>query len=226
MKIRVKFSKRGVLKYIGHLDVMRYFQKAFRRTDINVSYSTGFSPHMIMSFAHPLGVGLESDGEYFDVELEDEENTDEIKDKLNEVMAEGIEVLCVTKLSDKTGNAMASVKAASYEIVFEKMPFDNDTIVRFNDMETIEFTKKTKKNEATFNIKDYVYDISITDNNTLLFTVDASSSGNLKPAFLIDSLCELENIKEDIKYHIFRKEIYQYDKDQKLVPLYINIEKD
>ena len=69
MKLRIKFSKHGVMKFIGHLDVMRYFQKAMRRADIDIAYSTGFSPHQIMSFAQPLGVGVESNGEYMDVEL-------------------------------------------------------------------------------------------------------------------------------------------------------------
>ena len=67
--IRVKFRKYGCLKFIGHLDVMRYFQKAIRRADIAVCYSEGFSPHMIMSFAAPLGVGLTSDGEYMDISV-------------------------------------------------------------------------------------------------------------------------------------------------------------
>ena len=58
MNIRIKFRKYGCLRFIGHLDVMRYFQKVIRRADINISYSEGFSPHMIMSFAAPLGVGL------------------------------------------------------------------------------------------------------------------------------------------------------------------------
>lgn len=57
------------MKFIGHLDVMRYFQKAMRRAGIDIAYSEGMSPHMIMSFAQPLGVGLTSDGEYMDVEL-------------------------------------------------------------------------------------------------------------------------------------------------------------
>mgnify|MGYP001068438734 FL=1 len=69
MKLRVKFSKHGVLKFIGHLDVMRYFQKAIRRAGIDISYSAGFSPHQIMSFASPLGIGLESNGEYMDIEV-------------------------------------------------------------------------------------------------------------------------------------------------------------
>lgn len=69
VKVRVKFSKHGVLKFIGHLDVMRYFQKAIRRAGIDIAYSAGFSPHQIMSFAAPLGVGLESNGEYMDIEV-------------------------------------------------------------------------------------------------------------------------------------------------------------
>lgn len=54
MKVRVKFAKYGCMKFIGHLDVMRFFQKAIRRAGIDVAYSTGYSPHQIMSFASPL----------------------------------------------------------------------------------------------------------------------------------------------------------------------------
>ena len=48
MKVRIKFSKQGPVKFIGHLDVMRYFQKAMRRAAIDIKYSEGFSPHQIM----------------------------------------------------------------------------------------------------------------------------------------------------------------------------------
>lgn len=52
MKIRIKFRKYGTMKFIGHLDVMRYFQKAIRRSEVNIRYSEGFSPHQIMSLRH------------------------------------------------------------------------------------------------------------------------------------------------------------------------------
>lgn len=52
MKIRIKFRKYGVMKFIGHLDMMRYFQKAMRRAEIDIAYSEGFSPHQIMSLRH------------------------------------------------------------------------------------------------------------------------------------------------------------------------------
>ena len=69
MKVRIKFAKSGAMRFIGHLDVMRFFQKAIRRAGIDVAYSEGFSPHQIMSFAAPLGVGLCSNGEYMDIEV-------------------------------------------------------------------------------------------------------------------------------------------------------------
>ena len=69
MKIRIKFQKSGPLRFIGHLDVMRFFQKAIRRAGLDIVYTGGFSPHQIMTFAAPLGAGLESEGEYMDIEL-------------------------------------------------------------------------------------------------------------------------------------------------------------
>lgn len=67
IKVRIKFSKHSSMIFIGHLDIMRYFQKAMRRADIDIAYSAGFNPHQIMSFAAPLGVGLYSNGEYLDI---------------------------------------------------------------------------------------------------------------------------------------------------------------
>lgn len=69
MKTRMRFVKCGSMKFIGHLDCMRFFQKAIRRAKLDVAYSKGYSPHQLMSFASPLGVGATSDGEYIDVEF-------------------------------------------------------------------------------------------------------------------------------------------------------------
>ena len=89
MKVRVKFAKEGAMKFIGHLDIMRYFQKAIKRAGIDVAYSEGFSPHMIMSFAAPLGVGVTSTAEYFDMEINMPISGKEAVKRLNEVMVEG-----------------------------------------------------------------------------------------------------------------------------------------
>ena len=92
MKIRIKFRKYGVMKFVGHLDIMRYFQKAVRRANIDICYSEGFSPHQIMSFAAPLGVGITSDGEYLDIEVHSTKSTKEMLETLNATMVEGVEI--------------------------------------------------------------------------------------------------------------------------------------
>ena len=101
MKARIKFRKYGVLKFIGHLDVMRYFQKVMRRADIPIAFTGGFSPHMIMSFASPLGIGLESDGEYMDIELTDPIESKEAVRRMNEAGVEGIEVVSFRQIAEE-----------------------------------------------------------------------------------------------------------------------------
>lgn len=220
MKVRIKFSKKGVIKYIGHLDLMRYFQKAFRRTDYRVSYSGGFSPHMIMSFAQALGVGIESEGEYFDVELDDGQDISMLVPEINKQMVEGLNVISATLLNEKATNAMASVAASSYEIDFyEGNPFSEDVIRKYNEAEEIPYTKTTKSGETTFNIKEFVYDIGYIDKG-VKFTIAASSSGNIKTVYLLEVLSKLAGIDlEAHKYHVLRKDLLLLNSKGELKPL-------
>ena len=111
MKVRIKFRKYGVMRFIGHLDVMRYFQKAIRRAEIPIAFTTGYSPHMIMSFAQPLGVGVTSDGEYFDIELTEAIDSKTAVKRMNEVSIEGIEIISFRKIpDDKKQTATATIQ--------------------------------------------------------------------------------------------------------------------
>lgn len=197
IKVRIKFSKHGALKFIGHLDIMRYFQKAFRRAGIDIAYTEGFSPHQVMSFAAPLGVGLESDGEYLDVELNALESTDSLKEKINEQMADGMEILSVVVLPEKTGSAMAAVAAAGYYIAFRNafLPPDGwqSVIDAFLAKEHIMVEKQTKKSALKIDIKPSIYDFrpsSYQEKDCLYLMVNASSAGNIKPAMVMEALFE------------------------------------
>ena len=108
------------MRFVGHLDVMRYFQKAMRRADIDIAYSEGFSPHQIMSFAAPLGVGITSDGEYLDIEAVSTVSSAASLEALNRVMAEGMEVTEYRSLGQNAKKAMTAVAAADYFIYFKK----------------------------------------------------------------------------------------------------------
>lgn len=229
MKVRIKFSKWGAMKFIGHLDIMRYFQKAIRRAGIDIAYSGGFSPHQIMSFAAPLSVGLTSKGEYFDIELRTFTSVEEIKKCLNETMVEGIDILEVTELSEKAGNAMASVAAASYILRFEKGPsLPTDWVsqfVEFYNRPSILFTKQTKKVTRELDLKPYIYDMKImedTQDGILIYLlVNAGSNVNIKPGFLLDAFGDSIGFSlPEFALHIERMETYG-NKGTEEVPVFV-----
>lgn len=201
MKIRIKFAKYGAVKYIGHLDVMRFFQKAIRRADIDIKYSEGFSPHQIMSFAAPLGVGLESMGEYLDIEVNSMTSTKDMENALNQVMVDGISVLSVRILPDSSKNAMASVAAAGYTAAYRNGRFPiEDMAKRLSDFyaqECITVTKKTKKSTIEMDLKTGIYELGQTGDAdpAIYMLVDASSSGNIKPSMVLDTFCSYCNVE-------------------------------
>lgn len=242
MKIRIKFAKYGTMKFIGHLDMMRFFQKAIRRAGIDIKYSEGFSPHQIMSFASPLGVGLESMGEYLDIEVNSMTTTEEMKDALNRTMVEGVEVVCVGVLPDTVKNAMASVAAASYRIHRKEGEFgiDNlaETVKAFYAQDTILYTKETKKSVIELDLKEGIYEIGTEEvkidsaegadekdvKTALCMTVNASSSGNIKPTMVLEKLCEFAGVELTLsEYQVTRLETYtdmmKDGESHKFVPL-------
>lgn len=179
MKVRIKFSKFGAMKFIGHLDVMRYFQKAIRRAEFDIMYSTGFNPHQIMSFASPLGVGLTSDGEYLDIELNSMEEKDVMLKKFNEVMSEGFLVTDLCVLPEALPNqrketAMSLVAGADYLISVKdgyEITVDGHALSKeefegkwkeFMSKDSISVLKKSKKSEKELDIKPYIYGYGFT----------------------------------------------------------------
>ncbi len=213
MKIRIKFAKYGTMKFIGHLDMMRFFQKAIRRAGIDIKYSEGFSPHQIMSFAAPLGVGIESCGEYMDIEVLSMTSTQDIKDALNRVMVDGVEVLSVTVLPEQAKNAMASVAAASYRLQMKEgaFPIDHleDKVKAFYGEESIPYTKETKKSVVEVDLKQGIYEIGVDSDGAIMMLVNASSSGNIKPTVVFEKLCQFVNLEiPQLSYQVTRLETY------------------
>ena len=213
MKVRIKFQKRGAIRFIGHLDVMRYFQKAMRRAEIDIAYTSGFSPHQIMTFAAPLGVGLESNGEYMDIECNSVTDSSDMADRLNKVGAEGLRVLDVKLLPDTAGNAMASVAAASYTIRFRegREPAINlrDCISSFLDKKEVFITKETKAGIHEVNIRPGIYRMECPEDDVVYLMVDASSAGNLKPAKIMEAfLAENGEALAENALHITREDVF------------------
>ena len=228
MKVRIKFSKQGPVKFIGHLDVMRYFQKAMRRAAIDIKYSEGFSPHQIMSFAAPLGLGLTSNGEYMDIEVNSMTDCETMKNQLNEVMVEGIQILECHKLEDRAKNAMSIVAAADYTLTFRegKAPSDPEAffegLEEFYRQDQIITVKKTKKGEREMDLKPAIYELS-TESGRIFMKVSAGSQDNLKPELVMETYDRWRGEScPEFAFLIQREEVYGNIGDEELknlVPL-------
>ncbi len=166
MKVRIRFSKSDSLRYVGHLDLLRFFQKAMRRAEIPMRFSEGFHPHQIMSFASPLGVGVTSQGEYLDIEITEEIDAAEAMRRLNEQMVEGVSILSFTYMPDNTKNSMASLAASDYLVYFKRgldasVDYTKAVSEFYGTNEPIVVVKKTKKSEKEMDIRPLILDMKV-----------------------------------------------------------------
>jgi radical SAM-linked protein len=229
----IKYTKDSEIKFIAHLDLMRTLQKIIKRSELPIEYSKGFNPHMTVSIAQPLSVGVHSRGEYMDVVLNEELEEEFIRTKMNENTPRGIKILDVVKVipveGKKQSQAMAIIDAAKYTI---KLKCTNEEEVRKTLQDICKspewnIVKKTKSGEKMVNIKplihEFEYEVSSceVEGLELIITVliACGCRENLSAALIADYMKEnIESINKDAFVNIAREEMYAY-KDEKLVTL-------
>ena len=233
MKTRMRFVKCGSMKFIGHLDCMRCFQKAIRRAKLDVAYSKGYSPHQLMSFASPLGVGVTSDGEYIDVEFYSlpDLSLPDLVTYLNQFMTDEIFVTDIEIMPDCFKNSMSLLIAADYMVVEKEagvFPENwQEKWLSFMEQQEIVIEKKTKKSVKEVDIKPHIlaWDFSMDDfakkngenygtlhcdyeGNSLFMRLTSGSETNIKPELVMQAFYAFcENELEPYSYQIHRMQM-------------------
>lgn len=226
MKVRVKYTKTGPVRFISHLDVMRYFQKALRRAEFDVTYSKGFSPHQLLSFAAPMPLGMTSVGEYFDAEFNSVTDTEDMLRRFQAVSSPYLQMTDIVILPDHAKNAMSVVSASDYEITRTK---EGETHISSEELQQglkelvsqseIPILKKTKKNEKITDIRPSIYSLEWKEDRIYMMLA-AGSQDNLKPELVMEALCKIVGIPYSrYDYEILRLETYMDDKDGNKIPL-------
>lgn len=221
-RILSKYTKKGNLKFISHLDILRTVQRAIKRADIKASYSEGFNPHMKTTFGYPLSLGIESIGEYFELEMKEELPLEEFVNRLNTALPKELQILKSSYTLDKE-SLMSKSSYASYIINIESEKVDYEKLEKLvEDMVKVGITyqrqKKDSKNKITtkeLNTKDLVKDLKIDKINedefklyTILMTKE---NGSMKLSELIELL---NNNGIKVNYHSILK-IDSLDKNLK-----------
>lgn len=222
--IRFRFARGEEVKFISHLDLMKVFERALRRSGLPIAYSQGFNPHPQMVFGLPLSVGVTSESEYADFELTQELDPAEFVTRLNDQLPPGFHILDAGSKTAK-GNIMADIQGAIYEVqVFFKEPVSLDAfkekVSAFMSRSSVIVKKETKSGVRDTDIRPMVYSLDAAvlkeipagyESFAAAFRLEAflsaGSAANLKPELLTGALFEPAGWKPGA-VRIHRKELF------------------
>ncbi len=208
---RILFEKTGRAIYISHLDLMRTITRAFIRAGIKIKHTEGFNPHPYMTFALPLSVCVESHCELVDFILTDDISGEELLERLNAVLPEGIKMLKAYTPSVKF-KEISWVKVKGILNYADDTP-KSETLNNFFTQESIVILKKTKRGMADTDIVPCIKEISFSDNaDTVEFTaILTAQNPALNPEHLITAIRTHLPELTPLSTKFIRQEIYSSD---------------
>lgn len=193
-RLRAVFEKKGRAKYISHLDLNRCMLRTFRRSKLPIWYTEGFNPHPYFSFALALSLGFESKCEILDFNITEDIPCEVVRDRLNEVMPEGMKILSVAPQQKK----ITLITSAEYEILLssedsKKLIEDVNSIMEEPE---IPVEKKTKKGIKNVDIKPFIDIESVGEENgmvKIIMRLPAGTQTNYNPNLFLDALKKVRN---------------------------------
>lgn len=219
MRALIRFGKQPRLRFISHLDLQRFFQRAVNRTGLPIAYSQGFNPHPVMSFGSALALGWTSEYEVIDIKLSAPMGRKRTEDAVRAALPEDLPVLEVRMVDDRHAAPMAQVKASDYRVTLEGEDARTviDQIPAFFSRETVSAVKKTKSGEKEINARPMVLALEPLEDgfNARLKLTEQES---MKPDLLIALLAEMAGV-EPPESRIHRVALLGEDVDGQLKPL-------
>ena len=165
-KYVLKFTKDGYAKYTSHLDLLRFFKRAFRKSGIALSYSQGFNPHPKLGFAQPLSLGYASSCELLEFTTDIPYETESIYNMLKDMMPEGLTILWCKELGDDIKSLASIADYAVYDVVIpfevtaERLAELKNGYLQQEEILAMKKQKKDKKQKNRKHISLYCYDLT------------------------------------------------------------------
>lgn len=228
--MRIKFIKVGDMIYISHLDVQRLLQRAFRRANVELAFSQGFNPHPKMSYGNALALGVESYGEYVDIEIKDDIGSQELMDRINNQLPDGMQFEKCIELEGGERALAANIMFGDYEFEIENInKLDEETVLKnlekLKSSESILTTRRNKKKKIVeVDIRPLIktIDIKKVDNEKIVVSsiLATGSKQNLNTNVFVPKLLEYLDIEMDpLDVDIKRNNLYFEIQGELLSPL-------
>ena len=192
----LEFQKGDIVRHLGLLDLQRTMQRALRRSGLPITYSKGFSPHIVMSFASALSSGIPGDAELLDVGLDGDVTQQQCLEAMNRVLPPSLAVTRVRLVDDRYPKLGAALQQAQYRITLRGggARAVAEAIDGFLAQEEIMALRKTKKSETMVNIRPMIHELTAAydgerDSAVLNARVSFVEAATLKPDLLMEALC-------------------------------------
>ncbi len=207
------------MKFVGHLDMLKLFQRAIRRAKLPIFYSGGFNPHQETIFAMPLTLGMDTTYDVIDIKLTEEVEIEQIKSSINKELPNGFEIINVRELNDDEKNCAKDLVYADYII---RTTMDTLEIARaidiINKSEQCLIEKKSKKTTREVDIKPDILKMALCEKG-LQVTIATGSKQHLKPELLHEYMCGVVGTEHsNLNMKVTRTKMYRY-KDEVLCEL-------
>lgn len=162
-RLRVRYAKRGRMRFASHRDFGRALERAVRRAQLPVAYSSGYHPHPRISYAGAAPTGAASAAEFFEIALTRRCDPEEVRAALDEALPGGLDVLQVTT---GAGGLPERLEASRWEVVLPEVAVEvaSPAVSRFLGLQRVEVARMTKKGRRTFDCRAAVQrlDVSVT----------------------------------------------------------------
>ncbi|MGN0779506.1 MAG: TIGR03936 family radical SAM-associated protein [Aristaeellaceae bacterium] len=191
------FEKGARLRHIGHLDIQRAMQRALRRSGLPVSYSKGFNPHILLTFASALSTGAMGEKEIMDVTLDAPVETEAFMTAMNAALPPDMQLSSAKPMEDKHPALMAMVCAADYELTLQDDVAAHtlaQAMEGFLAQESIMAVRRSKSGMKECDIRPLIHELHM-EGHTLTVRLTLQETSICKPDMLMAALSAFAGIE-------------------------------
>jgi radical SAM-linked protein len=167
MPVRLKYEKLGKIRWIGHRDVARAMERAFRVVQLPLAFTEGFSPHPKVSFGLALSTGHESEAEYLDLVLAEDVDLDEIPAAISGALPAGMAVVGARRLVDRAPALQEAVTAVAWRVEIAPRAGTRDQIAAGLAARTLETMRHRKGRDVLEDVRPVIRSIDVHDDTTV-----------------------------------------------------------
>ncbi|MFJ9684842.1 TIGR03936 family radical SAM-associated protein [Streptomyces bacillaris] len=162
-RIRLRYTKRGRLRFTSHRDFQRAFERALRRSEVPMAYSAGFTPHPKVSYANAAPTGTGSEAEFLEIALTEARDPDRLRELLNDSLPDGLDI--TDAVEARTSGLAERLTASVWELRLDGVdPGEaRKAVDAFNAAEAVEVQRKAKNGIRTFDARAAVADLQALD---------------------------------------------------------------